>query len=70
MKRKTAIKKLMGYGISRNDAYCILNWVREKSAPNWTPVWFVKILYECKNRRIIPKGLIGFNADYIIVDEL
>lgn len=70
MKRKTAIKKLMGYGISRNDAHHILNWGSEKSVPNWIPVWIVQILYERKTRRIIPKGHIGFNTDYIIVDEL
>lgn len=70
MKRKTAIKKIMGCGISRNDAYYILNWTHEKGTPNWIPVWFVRILYECKTRRVIPKGHIGFNTDYTIVDEL
>lgn len=45
MKRKTAIKKLMGMGCSRNDAETKLFWAREFDWSNESVVMMFKVKY-------------------------
>lgn len=49
MKRKTAIKKLMGMGYSRNDAETKLFWAREFDWTNETVVMMFSVKYHLQN---------------------
>lgn len=49
MKRKTAIKKLMGMGCSRNDAETKLFWAREFDWSNESVVMMFKVKHHFDN---------------------
>lgn len=60
MKRKTAIKKLMGMGYSRNDAETKLFWARAFDWSNESVVMIFKVTYDFERSFMRVKDVLDY----------